>query len=373
MARWFTGLLLSLAMVSAHAARPVLVRNAAADSVVEHLPRGYSDLEPRGGTLGGGANLATVEKLLSVSQRTGDARLASRAEALWLALPAQVRATTRALEVYSFIVQHRHDFAGSLKILDRVLRAEHYNADAILARAQINLVLGRLREARGDCGQLALGIDVPSALVCVAAFSERTGEYAQARSLVERWLAEPSSNPSYRRYMLITRGEIAARSGESDPDTWFRQALALDPEDVRSLAAYARYLNHAHRFADTRTLLATAPRTDALQLQESLAALALKSSDSADLTRRLAARYALAHELGTVPEMRDEAELLLATGKTAAALALAERNFETQRDYEDVDVLQRAAQAAKSPDALKRVDDWARGESLDLRKAGGKP
>lgn len=373
MTRWLAGFLLTVAALQTHAARPAIQRTGPADSIVEHLPRGYSELEPRGDASSGAPDLATVERLLAVAQRTGDARLASRAEAQWLSLPPRVRNSTRALQVYAYIVQHRHDFAASLKILERVLVAEPTSSDAILALAQINLVLGRVRQARSDCAQLSLGMDVRSALICVSALAERTGQYPQARSLVERWVSEPSNNQSYRRYMLITRGEIAARSSESDPDRWFRQALALDPDDVRTLSAYARYLNHANRPADTRALLAKAPRTDALQLQEALAAIALKSPDSAELTRQLSARYALAHSLGTVPEMRDEAELLLATGKSAAALALAKKNFETQRDYEDVDLLQRASRAANDPTALKRIDDWARGESIDLKKAGGTP
>lgn len=370
MTRWVAGLFLGAAIFAAHASRPAIQRGGPPHEVIERLPRGYADLEPRGG-VSVVSDLASVERLLAVAQRTGDGRLASRAEAQWLSLPLSARKTTRALEVYAYIVQHRHDFAGSLKILDRVLHAEPFNADAILARAQINLVQGRIRQARGDCGQLALGVDVPDALVCVAAYAERIGEYAQARTLVDRWLSTPSTNPAYRRYMLITRGEIAARSGEHDADRWFREALALDSEDVRSVGAYARHLNRAHRPAEVRQLLSTAPRTDALLLQEVLAAIALKSPHSTELARRLSARYALAHSLGTVPETRDEAELFLATAKPAAALVLAERNFETQRDFEDVDLLQRAARAANRPDALRRIDTWAKAESLDLRKAGG--
>lgn len=371
MKRWIAGVLLCVTVFAAHAAKPVIQRDGPPDGVVEKLPRGYAQIEPTGTKSARVPELANIERLLAVSQRTGDARLASRAEAQWLALPPDTRKTARALEVYAVIVQHRHDFAGSIDILRDVLRIEPFRASAILARAQINLVQGRIRQARGDCAQLALGVDVPGALVCVAALSERTGDYAQARGLVERWLSEPSTNPAYRRYMLVTRAEIAARSGEADPDRWFREALALDPQDVRSLAAYARYLNHARRPGETRALLANAPRTDALQLHDVLAAIALKSPDADRVTRELSSRYALAHSLGTVPELRDEAELLLAIGQAPAALALAERNFETQRDYEDVDLLQRAARAAGKPQAAQRADAWARSESVDLRKAGG--
>ncbi|MEO6263874.1 MAG: hypothetical protein ABIO58_02735, partial [Luteimonas sp.] len=78
-------------------------------------------------------------------------------------------------------------------------------------------------------------------------------------------------------------------------------------------------------------------------------------------------RYALAHALGSQPEIRDEAEYMLTLrGDAASALALAMRNFENQRDYEDVNLLQRAAKAAGRPDALEPMQAWARSQQLDL-------
>lgn len=87
--------------------------------------------------------------------------------------------------------------------------------------------------------------------------------------------------------------------------------------------------------------------------------------DARRLADALAVRYATAHAVGAQPELRDEAEFLLSLrGDAGAALALALRNFETQRDYEDIDLLNRAARAAGRPESLAGLRTWAAGEGL---------
>jgi len=115
------------------------------------------------------------------------------------------------------------------------------------------------------------------------------------------------------------------------------------------------------RNRDVLALLAKAPDADGLHLQRALAARSLGTADAPRLAEDQGRRYALAHAVGTQPELRDEAEYLLTLrGDAAVALALAERNFRDQRDYEDVDILQRAARAARQPQALLPLEAWAR-------------
>jgi len=86
------------------------------------------------------------------------------------------------------------------------------------------------------------------------------------------------------------------------------------------------------------------------------------------LADSLGQRYTDAHAVGTVPELREEAEYLLTLrGNAAGALTLALRNFETQRDVEDVSILRRAAIAAKRPDALLPLQAWAQSEQIVLQ------
>jgi hypothetical protein len=81
----------------------------------------------------------------------------------------------------------------------------------------------------------------------------------------------------------------------------------------------------------------------------------------------------MAHALGSQPEMRDEADFLLEVEhQPEAALALALRNFEQQRDHEDVDILVRSARAADTPSALEGLRAWQQAQGTpSADDAGG--
>lgn len=360
--------LLLSASTSVFAQRPPAHIPASADEVVERLPRGYSALRPTVVASTASNPVVEAERLLAAAGRTGDARLAARADALLAGIPEQ-QSSSRTRKARAFSAQHRHEFALSLQLLDAVIRDEPRDPDARLARAQLHLVQGRIRAARADCAALALSVDSQYGTVCVAALSLRTGALDSAATFADLWLSQSQSDPSFRRFMLVMRGEIASRAGNAEADKWFKQALALAPDDVRTLAAYARHLNQSGRPRETLALLSDVPDADALQLQRALAAHALGAPNSRELTESQARRYAVARAVGMEPELRDEAELLLTLrSQTAPALELAQRNFEMQRDYEDVDLLQRAAAAARRPEALEPLQKWATEQGLRLEE-----
>lgn len=355
------------------AQRPPLVVPVDADTVVGRLPHGYARLEPAASPRD--ANrlpaLATIQDLLQAAAATGDARLAARADALLARHPVPARDPT-VLRLRAFSAQHRHDFAGALRLLDAAIARDPRDAAARLSRAQILIVQGRLDRARSDCRALALGVDVEAGLLCVASLSLRIGDYSNAAALLDRQLAQLPPGDARRAFALLTRAEIAARAGAGDADYWYRQALADAPGDVRVLVSYSRYLRHAKRDAEVEALLRDALQSDTAQLQRTLAARAAGRDNAAALAAAQARRYDLAHALGSQPEMRDEAEFLLTVRHDAgAALALAQRNFAQQRDVEDVDILVRAANAAGRPDALRELRTWAQIQRVPLSAGAG--
>ena len=355
---------LILLPVNALADRPPAVVPRDAATVIERLPRGYAALVPVASNRP--VPMAQVQRLLATAARSGDARLAARAAGLLDRFPATDH-SPELLRARAYTAQHRHDFLAALKLLDTLVSSQPRDGDARLSRAQIHLVQGRLDLARADCAALAFGVDSGRALLCVAALSLRTGELPAATTTADRWLGQAAVGDDARRYVLVMRAEIASRAGAADADTWFGRALALAPDDVRTLAAYSRHLRGAGRNADALRLLANAPNSDGLQLERTLAAHAGHAPEAAALALAQARRYQLAHALGSQPEMRDEAEFLLSVrGDALAALALAQKNFEQQRDFEDVGLLQRAALAAKRPEALDNLRVWAASQHLPL-------
>lgn len=344
-------------------ARPPRLFPDHASAVLEILPKGYARITPIARAQG--ASLPRARALLEASASSGDSRLAARAEAMLTQLPpATDPQSIRRLQ--AFLAQHRHDFEAAVSHLDAMLAQDPRDASARLSRAQVQLVRGRLDLARRDCLGLALGIDSGEGLICLAAWSLRRGDAANAALLADRWLAQAGPTDPSRRFVLILRAEAAARGGQS-ADAWFRLALARAPQDVRSLAAYARYLRASGRPRDALALLETAPRADGLLLQRSLAAQALHTPGAPALVAAQARRFREARRVGATIELRDEAEFLLATTDDASRpLALALENFKQQRDYEDVDILLRSARAAGRPGALAPLQAWARSQQLTL-------
>ncbi|MGH8030060.1 MAG: tetratricopeptide repeat protein [Arenimonas sp.] len=357
----------ALAATAPAFARPALRVPVDTTEIIERLPRGYAVLTPRAGRTPA-PTVAAAALLLESAARSGDARLARRAEAM-LATFADID-DAGLLRTRAFAAQHRHDFVAAIALLDRAIALDPRDGGLRLARAQVALVQGRVRAARKDCGALAFGVDGGLGLACTAAIALRTGRHQTAAQLSGQWLAAAPAGDGSRVYVTLLRAEAAARSGEADAARWFRAAVALDPVDVRTLSAFARYLvTHGHADA-VRPLLRDAGDSQGIAQLRMLAAVAADDDDAGALVEAQAGRFALSRQLGQPTELRDEAELaLVARGRAADALALAIRNFHDQRDFEDVRLLQRAAAAAHAPQSLEPLRTWARAEGIALADA----
>ncbi|MEO6171051.1 MAG: hypothetical protein ABIO84_08975 [Lysobacter sp.] len=363
MSRRLFVLVLSAAAFSASAARPPLVVPTDPDTVLERLPRGYSSLVANGAPEQAEDR---IDRLLATAASTGDARLVARADRLLASLPP-TRSSARILKARAYAAQYQHDFATAAQLLDQLVASYPRDGGARLARAQLHLVTGRLDLARADCVALLLGIDAGRAQLCAAALALRSGDSDTAIRLTDSWLAQSADDDVLRRHVVSMRAETAARVNAADADAWFKRLLALAPGDVRSLVSYARYLRASGRHQEVLALLTEAPDNDTLQLQAALAANAARLPEAAELAAGLARRYRLTRTIGAEPELRDEAEFLLVLrGDAAGALALAQRNFESQRDFEDVDILARAAIAAGVPDAFEPARAWASSQKVRL-------
>jgi tetratricopeptide (TPR) repeat protein len=347
-------LCVGLLPTAVHAQRPAARVPSEAQEVVAVLPDAYAL-----------ARDADPVALLALASRTGDPRLADRAAALIDADAA--RANVRdGLLVRAWAAQHRHRFGPALSLLDRYLEQRPGDATARELRAQIQLTRGALRAAGVDCVALALSADAARGTLCTAQLLERRGRAAEALSILDRWLALPGTDRERRRQVLVLRAELLARSDPAAAESDWREALALAPDDVRTLASFARGLRRAARPRDVIELLASAPDIDALTLERALALRAAgdharAQSLQALLERRIEAQQAV----GDPMEARLRAELALSLqGDPAGALVAALENFATQREPEDVDLLLRAAAATRRPDALAALEQWRSDEGI---------
>lgn len=358
-------LLLALASNAAFAQRPPLVIPKDPALVLETLPPGYRGFSSP--ILPGDALLPRALAMLDTAARTGDTRLSTRAQVLLARLPPDLAKSTDALRAQAFSAQHRHDFDRARGLLGQVLSRNPADGGALLSRAQVNIVQGRLNKARSDCAVLALRVDADLGIVCTAALQMRMGDYPSAARLADRWLDSGGGDPGLTRFVLVLRGDIASRLAEPVADAWYRRALVLDPGDVRTRLAFARHLRHAGQPDQALAMLATATESDTVLLQRALAAREARSAEADSLATQLGNRFQLAHQTESATELRDEAEYHLALrNDPVKGLQLALENFATQRDREDQELLEKAAMAASRPDALEGLRAWAREERLPL-------
>ncbi len=351
-----------LASATASAQRPPLIVPTDPNRVLEVLPAGYPGLDSP--VLPGDPPLLRIQQMLNIAARTGDTRLSTRAQAMLDRIePAKVDANV--LSAKAFSAQHRHDFDQSRALLTEVLRRDPADGDALMSRAQVSIVQGHLNDARRDCAVLALRVDAGLGTICTAALQLRLGDYHAASRLADRWLAGADADAGLKRFVLMMRGDIASRGRSKDATQWYTQALALDPQDVRSRLAFARHLRRTGKPLAALDVLASAADSDTVLLQRILAAREAGLPEAGKWASQLARRFQLARQTGSGTELRDEAEFHLAVrGDAELGLKLALENFRTQRDLEDQELLERAALQAHRPQALQTLHDWERSERV---------
>ncbi len=299
---------------------------------------------------------------IEASRKRGDPRYLGQAQAAlapWWDLPSPPE---QVLVLRATIRQSLHDFDGALADLDRVVVQAPTDAQAWITRSVVLTVLGRYAEAKASCQpvrQLAPSIVFT---ICDASVDALTGHASAASDRIQQSL-QAVTTPEMREWALSTLAEIEGRLGRAgDSALLFRQALALDPEDAYTLAAFADLLLDEGRPKEAARLVAERTDNDNLLLRLVLAEAALGDSNLDAHADLLAARYDASRLRGDTVHRREEARFVLGVKHDArAALALARGNWSVQREPWDLRVFLATAFAAKdaaaAAPALAFLDD----------------
>lgn len=332
--------------------------------VLERVPpRSASNAKPAART-----DLAAVLEqsagFLETARAEGDPRYLGRAQALLAPWWSQPEPPLPVRMQRATILQARHDFAGALKDLDAVIAADPAHPQARLVRATIHQVQGRPAEAQGDCLRLppthALAL-----LACATSAASVAGQAAASHAALETGVkADTAAQPAVRQWSLTLLADMARRLGRpAQAEAHFRQAQALG-RDVGLLAAYSDFLLDQGRPREALALVAGEERHDGLLLNRTLAKKALGDASAAADVAELRSRFESVRRRGDAPHWREEARLLVADDPRAA-LALAVRNWETQREPEDLRLLLQAALAAGDRAAAQPALAWWRATKLE--------
>ena len=351
-------------------------RPAADDVVLERLPPALLAVRSLRGDVDRDAApvdldhaLASARRYVEVGQTYADPRAFGYAQTALGPWWSEQARTTPALRVMrARILQFRHQFPQALAELKLALDADPFQADAWLQFASIEQVQGNIDAARAGCLKLMTIADPLVGATCVAATGSLAGRSKQADHLLTGVLTQPTAaDRSIRAWAWTTLAEIRARRGAvAGAESAFREALLLEPDDVYARASYADVLLDAGRNTDARRVLGDATQADALLLRAAIAAQRNRDADAAVLAVNLAERFAEARARGDDTHLREQARYALDVAHDApAALALAQRNFNVQREPADARILLEAALAAGQPDGAKHALDWIARTGID--------
>ena len=315
--------------------------------------------------------LATAQAAIGRARSHGDPRELGLAEAALAPWWGQEQAPPQVRLLRASVRQSQHDFATSLRDLDRLVAQPsllplQVQAQAGLIRASVLQVTGQLGLARQACETLtearfaSLGdaLAVP-ARACLAELRSLSGEAKQAATELAR-LAKQSPDDAW---LALLRAELAQRMGDSGAaSARYREALAASSGgDIYTRSAYADYLLEQGRPADAlRVVEGADAESDALLLRRAIALKRLDSPLLAPVAAALTARFEAARLRGENYHAREQARLALdVLGQATPALQLALDNWAQQKEPADALLLQRAALAAGQPAAaepeLKRL------------------
>lgn len=313
-----------------------------------------------------------AERYYGVARRDGDPRFIGYAQAAlapWWTEPAP---PVPVLVARARLRQGLHEFDAALADLDRALDREPDHAQALLLRASLRTLQGRYAAARDDCARLA-GERAPQragakhdaatelhVVACTSAIDAVTGRATPAAEALARTLAGPHARaPGMQAWGESLLGEIRHRQGDAAAGQHFRRALAADPRDVYTLAVYADWLLDARRYAEAIDLLNAAAPVDALLLRLALAQKAARHPQAEAQAALLRERFAASRARGDVTHRREEARFALhVAGDVATALALAQANWQVQREPADLRILAEAAAAAGDERSVRKVRAW---------------
>lgn len=257
--------------------------------------------------------------------------------------------------------QSLHDFTAALRDLDIILQRQPQHAQARLTRATVYQARGELSSARADCRQLLHVASTLIAETCTATVDSLNGDAARAYARVAALRSQLADHDqALAPWLDGLLAEFAQRSGNDlAAEQHYRNALAITPDDAYLLAAFTDFLLDHQRAAEVAILLQDNTRADGLLLRFALAKQHLRATESAALVNTLTARFAEARARGTALHLREEAMFTLKLQNDAVhALALAQANWQEQREPADARILLEAALAARQPHAAAAALQW---------------
>ena len=287
----------------------------------------------------------------------GNPRYVGYADALISGYPGQLSA--ELLFIRGLLRQYRHAFEEAKVDLRAALAAQPDFAEAHGWLGAIALVQADYIGAGQACTALGAAGAPTLQAGCLGLTLAYTGQLAQGYEALEKGLAR-SDDPGNRLWLLTRMAEVAAWQGRAAlAERHYKSALRLGLTDGYLLAAWSDFLLDQQRPQEVMALLAGKEASDPLLLRLALAHQQTGSLKAPTLVKMLDERFAATRLRGDTTHRAEEARYALQLRRDiGAALALAQANYEVQREPRDARILLEAALAAGQRAPAQKVEAW---------------
>ena len=352
---------------------------AKGSDVVERLPRRNdpAQLELQGlrRQLAASPNDVTIATAvarhhISTARRETDPRYFGYAQAALAPWWSQSSPPAEVRLLRATLLQSTHHFPEAMLDLDAIVAADPQNSQAWLTRATVQTVRGDYQGATSSCARLSSITTQLVSMTCIASVGAMTGRSAASETLLETTLVRNAdADPELQSWVLTLLAEIAERRGNAAvAEARYKKALAMTPRDSYLLGAYADFLLDQKRPAEVIALVRGQTRIDGLLLRHALALTQTPSAGAAlkNADAELGARFAAAMQRGDSVHQREQARYELhVRGDARTALALAQKNWEVQKESADMRVLLEAALKSGNKAAATPALDWAARQGVE--------
>ena len=309
---------------------------------------------------------------LDYGRATGDARYLGRAQAVIVPLLAQRPPPLGALLMEATLLQSRHQFGESRRVLKALLQRDPDNTDAWLTLSAVALVQGDMNEARRDCAHLLTQADALIAAGCIAALDTVTGHAREAIDVLDALAPQAvAASPTERSWLHGLMADAARYRGDvARAEREYTAALTFTPGDNFLIADYADFLLDQGRPSEALRLVRDYPQSDTSFLRQVLAEQALGLPQAQADAKAMTLRFDDLERRGDRRlYAREAARFALAVQHAPdLALRLALDDWAFQRAPEDARVLLEAALAAGKPAQARQVLDFVAASGLEEPK-----
>jgi tetratricopeptide (TPR) repeat protein len=338
------------------------------NAVLETLPRGI---------LSGQDELATLRRQLAddptnielavgvasgylkIGKSQGDPRFYGYARAAIGPWWKADGAPPEILRLRAKLKERNHQYDEALADLRLLVEQQPQDVQAWIELANIYRVQGKYAEALQACDRLEGFAGATPTIMARVPIQAVTGKAEEAYASLSNVLPMVRENyPSAVQWIVTMQAEIARALGhDREAELHYVDGLASDPADFYLLRSYGDYLLDHGREEEVLSLLREHVSDTGILL---LAAIAARRGGTevlaAEWTAQLKSRFEETRLRGDLPhgkfEARYELELM---DDPPRALAIAEANWQQQKDPRDSRNFLEAAIAAKEPDRARPV------------------